>query len=210
MLTTAQIGKLLEPYGVESSTEFADKIRDYVELLLKWNHKLALTTVTDPVQVVKFHFGESLFAISTGAFGKSRLADVGTGAGFPGLALAVADSNLHVNLIESNLRKCAFLAEVIRELKISNAAVLTSRMESLDGQAGDFDVITARALGHFDELLTWSRMRLAPNGRVLLWLGEDDVQEISVRSKWIWRTPVQIPGSARRYILQGSPSHPTA
>src|SRR5579862_8916516 len=111
MLTTSEIRALLLPYGFDASIETSGRIGLYVELLLKWNRKIALTTVTDPVEIIKFHFGESIFAISTGPCGKSRLADVGTGAGFPGLALALADSDLQVSLIESNLKKCAFLAE---------------------------------------------------------------------------------------------------
>src|SRR5579862_3510821 len=115
MLTSDQIISTLRPYGVPESSALSEKIRIYIDLLLKWNRKIALTAVTDPVDILKFHFGESLFAISTGVCGKSRLADVGTGAGFPGLVLAMADSNLDVSLIESNLKKCAFLSEAIRE-----------------------------------------------------------------------------------------------
>jgi 16S rRNA (guanine527-N7)-methyltransferase len=204
MLTSSEIKTLLIPYGFEASTEVAEKIGIYVDLLLKWNLKIALTAVTSPVEIVKFHFGESLFAISTGACGKSRLADVGTGPGFPGLALALADSSLQVSLIESNLKKCAFLAEIIRRLEISNAIILPKRMESLDSNVSGFDWISARALGQFDQLLPWASRQLSSTGRVLLWLGDSDARRISREPDWDWAAPVLIPGSERRFILKGA------
>jgi 16S rRNA (guanine527-N7)-methyltransferase len=109
MLTNLQIERLLRGYGAATSPELTVKFNAYIELLLKWNRKIALTTVTDPEEIVKFHFGESLFATSHYNLENSRLADVGTGAGFPGLALALAIPTLSVTLIESNLKKCAFL-----------------------------------------------------------------------------------------------------
>jgi 16S rRNA (guanine527-N7)-methyltransferase len=205
MLSLSEIGDLLGPYVNGVSPQLAEKIRIYVELLVKWNRKIALTTVTDPIEIVKFHFGESIFAISTGVCGKSRLADVGTGPGFPGLALAIADSSLQVTLIESNLKKCAFLGEVIRELSIANASVNSKRMESIGPSIGDYTWIAARALGQFDDLLSWSRARLEPNGHVLLWLGDSDVRKISVTGGWNWSAPALIPGSMQRFILRGAP-----
>jgi len=205
MLTGPQIAALLEPYGVQDSSELMEKIGIYIQLLLRWNQKIALTTVTDPVEIVKFHFGESLFAISTGVCGKSRLADVGTGAGFPGLALALADPNLEVSLIESNLKKCAFLSEVIRQLAVPNAKVLPKRMEFLDSTARGFDWIASRALGQFDDLLAWASERLSSSGQVALWLGEDDARKLALRSEWEWEQPTLIPGSEHRFILKGSP-----
>jgi len=205
MLTSDQIISTLRPYGVPESSALSEKIRIYIDLLLKWNRKIALTAVTDPVDILKFHFGESLFAISTGVCGKSRLADVGTGAGFPGLVLAMADSNLDVSLIESNLKKCAFLSEAIREIGISNARVLPKRMESVDAGASGFDWICSRALGQFDQLLSWARERLSSRGRVLLWLGEDDARMLSSNVGWIWDNPILIPGSERRLLLKGAP-----
>jgi 16S rRNA (guanine527-N7)-methyltransferase len=205
MLTDSQISSLLDPYGFRASAEICEKIGAYIDFLLKWNRKIALTTVTDPIEIVRFHFGESLFAISTGVCGKSRLADVGTGAGFPGLALAIADSDLSVTLIESNLKKCAFLNEVIRQLSVRNASVIAARMESVDLKVASFDWVAARALGQFDQLLTWTRGRLAVNGKALMWLGEKDVSEISSRLDWTWDAKALIPGSERRFILMGAP-----
>ncbi|MGH9747070.1 MAG: 16S rRNA (guanine(527)-N(7))-methyltransferase RsmG [Candidatus Acidiferrales bacterium] len=205
LIADSQIDAALLPYGLESSPALNDKIRIYIALLLKWNRSISLTTVTEIDQILRFHFGESLFALSLLPLEKGRLADVGSGAGFPGLALAAALPGLKTTLIESNGKKFAFLSEIIRELRLKNAVALRCRMEDVKGPDSHFDCITARALGQFDDLLRWARRQLAPGGVVALWLGEDDVQELSKEESWSWHDPVQIPNSDRRFILVGTP-----
>jgi 16S rRNA (guanine527-N7)-methyltransferase len=205
MLANPQIEELLRNYGLAAAPELTAKIAAYVELLIKWNRKIALTSVADPEEIVKFHFGESLFAASRYNLEKSRLADVGTGGGFPGLPLALAVPTLSVTLIESNLKKCAFLAEILRELRIRNATIFSGRMESFSPSVEKFDFITARAFGQFDELRAWARVRLSDRGHLVLWLGEEDAKEISTKPTWSWGSPDLIPGSKRRYVLGGSP-----
>jgi len=128
-LTSAQITDALKPYGIAPSIDLIKGVRTYSELLLKWNRIISLTSVTDVEQILRFHFGESLFALSMLPVEKSRLADVGSGAGFPGIPLAMASPSLTVTLIESNAKKYAFLNEVIRELKLRNVTALHSLME---------------------------------------------------------------------------------
>jgi 16S rRNA (guanine527-N7)-methyltransferase len=205
-LTSAQISNALKPYGVTPSVDLIRGIRTYIELLLKWNRSISLTTVTDIEQILRFHFGESLFALSMLPVGKSRLADVGAGAGFPGIPLAMASPNLTVTLIESNAKKYAFLNEVIRELRLRNVTALHSRMEEVKAPGQDFDIVTARALGKFENLLRWAQEGLARDGRIALWLGSEGATGISADSRWKWNHPVPIPRSQRRYILIGSPS----
>ena len=205
-LSSAQIESAIRPYHVPIGPGMADKIRAYVSLLLKWNRTISLTTVTDPTEILKFHFGESLFSISELKFGGSRLADVGSGAGFPGFPLAMAVPALDVVLIESNARKCAFLSEVKRDLQLSNVTVFRGRMEDFPAAPPKFDFITARAIGHHDELLAWARKHLSADGKIVLWIGDEDVREISLVPHWNWEKSILIPGSERRYLLAGSPS----
>jgi 16S rRNA (guanine527-N7)-methyltransferase len=205
MPTFSQIDNLLRVYGFRVSPDLAARISAYIELLLKWNRKIALTTVTDPVEIVKFHFGESLFAASLYNFEKSRLADVGTGAGFPGLPLALAIPTLTVTLIESNLKKCAFLAEILRELPVRNANIFPGRMDSFGPAPEKFDFVASRACGQFEELRTWAKSQLTDSGKLVLWLGEKEAAETSNDAAWAWGDIGLIPGSRRRYILAGSP-----
>lgn len=111
---------------------------------------------------------------------------------------------LELTLIESNAKKCAFLSEVARKLELDHVAVLHSRMEDVPVRADWFDFVTARALGHHRELLAWAKQNLTRTGKVLLWLGEDDANEVSREPGWLWNAPALIPGSKRRYILAGA------
>jgi 16S rRNA (guanine527-N7)-methyltransferase len=204
-ISVAQVADTLKPYGVTLDPALADKIGAYIELLLKWNRTISLTTVTDPVEIVKFHFGESLFAASQLHFSQSRLADVGSGAGFPGVPLALTVPSLDVTLIESNSKKCAFLAEVVRELKLPNVHIVRDRMENVKPGQQLFDFGTARALGHHEDLLAWAKTKLSAGGSIVLWLGDEDSAEISGKSDWTWQPRALIPGSTGRFILAGSP-----
>jgi len=202
--SNSDIEKQLGPYGVALKSGVAGRIAAYISLLLKWNRTISLTTVTDPSEILKFHFGESIFAAPTVNFDQSRLADVGSGAGFPGLPLALVVPALDVTLIESNTKKCAFLSEVVRELKLPNVTVFRGRMEELPPQTEPLNFITARALGGHDELLGWAKDHLADQGEGVLWLGEADSSKMSLNPGWHWEPAKLIPGSERRYLLVGS------
>src|ERR1700682_1655843 len=119
-LTDDQISSALAPFRVQLSTEQIGKIREYVRLLLMWNQSVSLTSVVDPVEILARHFGESMFITCLIPVENCRLADIGSGAGFPGLALKIASPRLRVVLIESNKKKCAFLSGVVRSLDLKN------------------------------------------------------------------------------------------
>jgi 16S rRNA (guanine527-N7)-methyltransferase len=205
-LTGSQIEKSLGRYGIEARNGLPETIRTYISMLLRWNSKISLTTVTDPLEILNFHFAESLFAGAAVSIKNGRLADVGSGAGFPGLPLAMLLPDLDVTLIESNLKKATFLSEVIRTLTLGNAKVWRRRMEQIPLDANsEFDFVTARALGHHEDLLTWSTEALSPTGKVVLWLGAEEAARVSATENWRWLNPISIPDSERRVLLAGSP-----
>jgi 16S rRNA (guanine527-N7)-methyltransferase len=186
----------------------ARQIRSYVEMLLVWNRKMSLTAVTDPVEIVRFHFGESIFALTVGAISDGRLADVGSGAGFPGLPIRLARPSIHLTMIESNTKKCTFLREVSRRLNVDgDVRVLNSRMEDLPTPSAEerFDFISARAVGDFDVLLDFARKFLAKKGRLVLWIGQEDAETLAAAHsvQWEWSDPILIPNSSRRNLLSG-------
>ena len=205
MISDLQISKTLEPYGVKSDGPLCDRIRSYISLLLRWNEKISLTTITDEHEILRFHFGESFFAATAAQIQFGRLADVGSGAGFPGIPLAMIAPGLQVSLIESNVKKSAFLSGVARAVDLPNVSVLRSRMEETESDGRKFNFVTARALGGFVQLLAWSSLSLAESGKLILWLGGDDARKIACESAWSWGTPIQIPGSRDRFLLAGSP-----
>jgi 16S rRNA (guanine527-N7)-methyltransferase len=209
-ISDQQIISLLVPFRFTPDATFCDRTRAYIDLLLKWNRTISLTTVVNPVEIIEFHFGESLFALSTGMFQFGRLADVGSGAGFPGIALAMASPSLSVELIESNAKKSAFLAEAIRAISLDNCCAVRSRFEELMPEGASahrkLDYVTSRALGQFDSLLKWSRDVLSVSGKIGLWLGASDSIAVSKKSGWSFAEEIWIPKSERRYILIGDPS----
>ncbi len=202
----ALVRRSLEPYGIRPSPAQAEAIQRYVALLLQWNQKVSLTSLRDPAEILQRHFGECMFAASAVPISSGRLADVGSGAGLPGLALKIACPALDVVLIESNLKKSTFLSEVVRLLKLDGVEVVRSRMEDLSVHPGFASFVSARAVGNFDRILRWARKALFEEGQVLLWLGAADAEEVSLRHGWRWKGPIEIPRSHRRVLLIGRPS----
>jgi 16S rRNA (guanine527-N7)-methyltransferase len=136
-----------------------------------------------------------------------RLADVGSGGGFPGLPLKLIVPDLRVLLIESNARKVVFLREVVRALDLSTVDVKWSRFEDFPVPNAKFDYITARALGRWTELLRWAAHALNSDGSVLLWLGSKDADELFHARGWSWRRAIAIPNAKQRVLLVGRPKH---
>lgn len=204
-LTDEEICSVLLPFGFRPSDDQIGMIREYIRLLLKWNRIMSLTTVQDPAEIVARHFGESIFASCAIPVENCRLADVGSGAGFPGLALKIALPKLRVSLIESNTKKCAFLSEVARSLRLVDVEVIPKRFDEVGGSQDFADFVAARALGGFPALLHWAMKILAPRGNVILWVGLDDVNTIGRTAGWLWQPAIKIPESQRRYLLVGRP-----
>ena len=203
-LSDELIAQTLRPYGVRSTPQLSEKIRTYIDLLLRWNRKIALTAVTAPVEILRFHFGESLFSVAQATIRHGRLADVGTGAGFPAVPIGMVLPDLECILIESNQKKATFLAEVLRSLKLDHIEVYRGRMESYPASSLLLDFSISRALGMHENFLSWSAARLNPSGKVILWVGDDDASQILKNGSWNWDPPSRIPGSERRVLLIGS------
>jgi 16S rRNA (guanine527-N7)-methyltransferase len=203
-LSNEIITRQLQPYGTIASTRLCDQIRTYIELLLRWNQKTSLTTVTDPAAILRFHFGESLLAVPAVPIRHGRLADVGSGAGFPAVPIRMVSEHLSAILIESNQKKATFLAELARELQLQNVEVRRIRVEDVRLDDEPLDFVSARAVRIDDKFLNWSHYSLNPEGSLLLWLGEDDARKISRKSGWKWADPIRIPQSERRVILHGA------
>lgn len=203
-LPDKRIRETLLPYGVDADSGLCNGIRIYTETLLRWNAKISLTTITDPGEILRVHFGESFFVALVAGIADGRVADIGTGAGFPGIPIRMVRPGVDLTLIEPVAKKTAFLGEISRNLAISDTSIIRCRMEELPADVAAFDLITARALGKYEALLRWAKRRISQNGSVTLLLGESDVEQISKDQSWAWRQPVRIPGSNGRFVLHGS------
>src|SRR5262245_30776496 len=109
----AAIQRAAGEFGLSLSDSQVQQIQEYTRILLAWNDKINLPAIRDPLEILYRHFCESMYGSTALPVEKCRLADVGSGAGFPGLPLKIIRPDLEVFLIESNLKKATFLAEVI-------------------------------------------------------------------------------------------------
>ena len=142
--------KLLEEFGL--SNEQISKFVKYLELLLEWNKKFNLTAITDKDEIVEKHFLDSIELVKYFDVKNKTLLDVGSGAGFPGIPLAIVEPTLKVTLLESNGKRVTFLREVIKELDLKNVEVIQGRSEEL-GTRESYDIVTARAVKELNILL---------------------------------------------------------
>ena len=179
-------------------------IQRYIALLRHWNEKLNLTAIRDPLEILHRHFCESMFGAVAVPLNFGRLADIGAGAGFPGLPLKILRPELELFLVESNIKKGTFLAEVIRELELVNARVLISRYEELGEELAPLDYVCFRAVGEFGTFLEWAASERLSAGRILLWIGGRDLDEVRKSHLWEWQEPIAVPHSLRRFILVGT------
>jgi 16S rRNA (guanine527-N7)-methyltransferase len=133
-----------------------------------------------------------------------RLADAGSGGGFPGLPLKIIRPELQVFLVESNIKKVTFLAEVIRELGLKGAQVLARRYGELGEEVAPLDYVCSRALGEFPAFLEWAGAEQIAAKQVILWIGARDLAEIQKIGGWHWQDPIEVPHSLRRLLLVGT------
>lgn len=159
--------RMLAPYlDAPASVELVASLERYLKLLMLWNARINLTSVRDPVAIVQRHFGESLFAARYVPRGTLTLLDHGSGAGFPGIPIAVARPEIAVTLSESQGKKASFLREVVRNLGV-RAEVHASRTEDIPfGQS--FDCVTMRAVDGAGFAVPPGANRVNPAGCLLI------------------------------------------
>jgi 16S rRNA (guanine527-N7)-methyltransferase len=202
-LSPELIENAMREFRVKLTPEQVSLVQRYIAMLLAWNEKVNLTAIRDPMEVLYRHFCESMYAAAAVPLQSGRLADVGSGGGFPGLALKIARPELQVFLIESNVKKATFLAEAVRELGLTDTRVLVSQYEELGEEVAPLNFICSRALGEFDKFLNWARSDRVEAGQAILWVGGRDVEEIKNIAGWLWKKPIPIPRSLQRYLLIG-------
>jgi len=146
---------------------------------------LAPTTVRDPVDVVERHLADSLAALELEPVRAAKAAvDIGSGAGFPGLPLAVALRRTRFALLEASARKCTFLERAVAACGLENVEVVHARAEELPGGRDRFDLATARALARLDVVIEYAAPLLALGGWLVAWRGqrEPEVERAGARA----------------------------
>ena len=204
-------------------------------MLLRWNARINLTAVRQPEEIVTRHFGESLFAARhlfpqpehpntpagqsiprppqpsaafepSGEKNSTRLVDIGSGAGFPGLPIKIRSPHTHVTLIESNHKKATFLREVSRALTLTDVNVFHGRAEDFQAPA---DLVTLRAVERFEHVLPIAVNLVAPPGRLALLIVRRQIESLSKLAPTLqWSEPAPIPLSEERILVIGHQPKP--
>ena len=189
----------------------AEPLSRYLALLLRWNAAYNLTAIRDPREMVTKHLLDSLAMVPFVA-SIPTLADLGTGAGLPGIPLAIAEPTLRVTLVESNGKKARFMREAVRTLGLGNAEVAESRIEALN-RPNAFMAITARALATLPQILSLGGHLLAPEGVLLAMKGARPDEEIAaLPADWALREihALKVPGlDADRHLVVIGRTDPT-
>lgn len=189
--------------GVSLSDVEVGQMLRYLVLLRKWNRAMNLTAIDDMTAAVRWHLLDSL-AGARFTCGR-RWLDVGSGAGLPGLPLAIAHPHSDVVLVESRHKRGQFLRHVVADLGVANVVVVTERVEAYRPES-KFDTLFARAFAAIPELLETAGHLCRPHGRILVWKGFRPDKELSAiadcQNTSVEVYPIDIPGlDAVRHLV---------
>jgi 16S rRNA (guanine527-N7)-methyltransferase len=188
----AILGRALERRELESFSK-------YLELLQKWQRVHRLVGSVEPGWIVENLFLDSLLFLRVLPFDIRSVADLGSGAGFPGIPIKIVRLNLEVILIESRERRVSFLSTALRELALDRIRVVAGRVESLPSETvGAFEAVVMRCAGDARKLLPEAERLLAPGGIVVL-AGPPTRPPLD-RGEWV-EVPGVRPGHTRRFIV---------
>ena len=206
-------------------------ISTYIDILLHWNTRINLTAIRSEEEIVTRHFGESLFTArhlfplypvssslppvppvvkdfdvdlpeARSPKAEARVADLGSGPGFPGVPIKIWALNIALTLIESNQKKATFLRELARALTLTDINIQNARAETLPSST--FDVVTLRAVERLPNVLPVAVALLAPKGRLALLISSSQLEPTrSTVPNLMWDRPIPIPNSQSRILLVG-------
>lgn len=200
----AEIAQGLEHIGLDLSARQLAALDAYLALLAKWNQTYNLTAVRDEGRMVSYHLLDSLTLVPH-LGGGSRLLDVGSGGGMPGIPAAIARPDLKVVVLDANHKKTTFLRQVAIELKLENVEVVTDRVELYQPEQ-KFDRITSRAFSELGEFVRLTRHLLDEGGQWVAMKGVYPYEEIALLPEGTQVSevvPVKVPGlDAERHLVR--------
>jgi 16S rRNA (guanine527-N7)-methyltransferase len=197
-----RLNELLAEAGLEPlDTALAGRFEDYLSLIIRWNTRVNLTSIRDKGEILKRHFVESIACARALPEGIKTLLDFGSGAGFPGLPIALCRPEIAVTLAESQGKKSAFLHEAVRVVEVG-AKVYAGRAEELGVQ---FDCVTLRAVDKMGLAVKAAGKLVRPGGwlAVMTTGGELGALKDAAGAGFIWRETVLLPGGAERVVAVG-------
>ena len=170
----------VEKLGIELNDYQVKQFYNYMKLLIEWNKKINLTAIIDPEDIILKHFIDSL-TIAKYINEKDKIADIGTGAGFPGIPIKILKPENEMLLVDSLNKRIKFLEMVIQEDKLKNIKVLHGRVEEIGhnkAYRGNFDVVTSRAVAKLNILLEYMLPLLKLGGKCICLKGPNIEEEL--------------------------------
>ena len=205
-LTSEQISQILSDCRLECDSLLVERVQTYVQFLSKWNARMNLTAIQSPIDVLKILFAESFFAAGLVGDPKGSILDIGSGAGFPGLAMALYRPELKLILLEARKKRAAFLAALRRELGLVEVEVWNRRLEEcLRADFSDLPtLLTMRAVGGIGAVVEYGSRLLRGDRRILLFSSVQAAKSTLEDVKNVcWQPPVPIPWNPTHLILLG-------
>ncbi len=186
--------------GLPATTEQRDRLLSFLGLLRKWNRVYNLTAIENPADMVRLHLLDSLAVLPF--LSGARVLDVGTGAGLPGIPLALFSPGREFTLLDSNAKKTRFVRQAAIELGLANVKVEHARIEQFHPSQG-FDVILARAFASLPAIVGETSRLLNPGGTILAQKGKSPVEELNaLENMTVEDFPLHIPGiDAQRHLI---------
>jgi len=178
MTPDAALERGLEQLGIALAAETSERLLQYIALLAKWNRTYNLTAIRNPEAMVSHHLLDSLAVLPHLAMpAAARVADAGSGAGLPGIPLALARPQWHMALVESNEKKCAFLRQAAIELALANVEVHEGRVERWQPET-PFALVISRAFTQLAQFIEACRHLVAPRGLLAAMKGRQPREEL--------------------------------
>ncbi|MCZ6634316.1 MAG: 16S rRNA (guanine(527)-N(7))-methyltransferase RsmG [bacterium] len=200
--------KALEHLRIRLCAKQTNQFVLYHKHLQEWAQRVRLVSRNDRSRIWERHFLDSLTAVPLIGTQPSRMLDLGSGAGFPGMPIKIVIPRLDVVLLEPARMKALFLRSLIEKLEVGGVICVRERVEDRDFISkfqGRFDIVVSRAVGPLRQLCVWIRPLLNVGGRILVFKGPDGVRELEAKlySEWnIVAHPVDVPfGNQNRYLM---------
>ncbi len=207
--------RYLPEYGCQPEVALVDALALYLTLVSEAQARLRLVGSTDPEVLVRRHAGESLALLALRPLGAERFVDLGSGAGFPGLVLALARPVLKTTLVEATQKKAIFLRRAAAELGLSDRVEVVDRFiprRPPDGERAPLagaTLVGVRALDHMEDVPSWLDRWLDPATQVAFWVNRERAEEWRRRHPaWRWGVFSPLPGACARGILLAAPPRP--
>ncbi|OQK16654.1 16S rRNA (guanine(527)-N(7))-methyltransferase RsmG [Methyloprofundus sedimenti] len=190
----------IEQLGLHATAAQIDTLLAFVTLIEKWNKAFNLTAICDRDEILRLHILDSLAVLPfiTG----NKIIDVGTGAGLPGIPLAIFMPEVQFTLLDSNSKKTRFVQQAVLELKLKNVEIVHGRVENL-ARKGEYDAVVSRAFASLIDIMDLTEYLLQSEGVLIAMKGQIPEQELKNISRSYLVKSIVVPGvEAERCVLR--------